>query len=34
MDTGAGWATVHGIKKELGMTEQLNTTNSHETRQT
>ena len=29
MDRGACWATVHGIKKELDTTEQLN--NNHKT---
>ena len=27
MDRGAWWATVHGIAKELDMTEQLNNNN-------
>ena len=29
MDGGAWWATVHGIAKELVMTEQLNNNNTH-----
>ena len=28
MDRGAWWATVHGIAKELDMTEQLNNNNN------
>ena len=27
MDRGAWWATVHGVAKELDMTERLNTQN-------
>ena len=29
MDRGAWWATVHGIAKELDMTQQLNKNNEH-----
>ena len=30
MDRGAWWATIHGITKELGTTEQLNTTTTYD----